>query len=302
MANLRRLDLNLLVILQYLLEERSISAVARRLDLTQPAVSNALRRLRIALDDELFVRTAQGMQPTPTAERLAGPLGEALSLVADVLEYRDVFRPESSRRRFTVALSDVGEVHFMPRLIRHCAALAAGVRFDSVRLSGADLVREMEAGRVDVAIGAFEGMGAGIFQRMLFRQGYRALCRHDHPILQKPLDRKAFVAAQHAIVLQAPQYARINQALERAGVDLSQQYTVPQFGPLPYIVAETDLIAIVPELLAQEVASRFSLVTFAPPVRMPQLQTNLFWPRRFHRDAANQWLRAQVVSLFADAQ
>lgn len=298
MSKLRRLDLNLLVILQYLLEERSISAVACRLNLSQPAVSNALRRLRVALNDELFVRTAQGMQPTPTAERLAGPLGEALSLVSDVLEYRDAFQPETSNRRFTVALSDVGEIHFMPRLIKHCADLAPGVLLDSVRLSGSDLVREMEAGRVDMAVGAFEGLGAGIFQRMLFRQDYCALCRADHPLLSSLVERKSFTAARHAIVLQAPQYARINQVLERAGVDLTQQYTVPHFAPLPYIVAETDLIAIVPEFLAREVAPRFKLATFVPPVKMPQLQTNLSWPRRYHRDAANLWLRDQIVNLF----
>src|SRR5690606_12307747 len=98
MADLRGLDLNLLVVFQHLLEERNISAVARRLNISQPAVSNALRRLRVALDDELFVRTGQGMQPTPLAERLAEPVGEALSLLSHVLDFRDEFDPSTASR------------------------------------------------------------------------------------------------------------------------------------------------------------------------------------------------------------
>ena len=299
MADLRGLDLNLLVILQHLLEERSISAVARRLNLSQPAVSNALRRLRTALDDELFVRTAQGMQPTPLAERLAEPVGEALSLLSHMLDFRDAFDPAAGTRRFTVAMSDVGEIHFMPQLIGRCAAIAPGVRIDSVRLAGADLRREMEAGRVDLAVGAFDEMGSGFFQRMLFRQGYLTLYRHGHPSARPDMTRQAFVAARHLIVSRAAPYGQVNQSLERAGVVLAEHFSVPHFGAVPYIVADNDVLATVPQKLAQSVAQRFGLHTFAPPLRVPYLQTNLFWPRRFHRDAANQWLRGVIVEMFA---
>src|SRR3546814_5645225 len=116
MAELRNIDLNLLVVFQHLLEERNISAVARRLDLSQPAVSNALRRLRNALGDDLFVRTPQGMQPTPQAERLGGPVGEALALLSHTLEATQDLRPADSHRRFRIAMSDVCEIHLMPRL------------------------------------------------------------------------------------------------------------------------------------------------------------------------------------------
>src|SRR5690606_19365772 len=116
MAELRNIDLNLLVIFQHLLEERNISAVARRLDLSQPAVSNAVRRLRTVLGDELLVRTAQGTQPTPQAERLGGPVGEALALLSHTLDATQDFHAASSQRRFRIAMSDVGEIHFMPQL------------------------------------------------------------------------------------------------------------------------------------------------------------------------------------------
>ena len=127
MAGLRDVDLNLLLLFQHLLEDRNISSVARRLDLSQPAVSNALRRLRQAFGDELFVRTAQGMQPTPRAQ-LAGPVSEALALLAGALQDQDAFDPAASMRRFRVAMTDVGEIHFMPRLIEVCAQVAPQAR------------------------------------------------------------------------------------------------------------------------------------------------------------------------------
>lgn len=298
MADLRGLDLNLLIIFQYLLEEGSISAVARRLDLSQPAVSNALRRLRVRLDDELFVRTAQGMQPTPLAARFAEPVGEALSLISHMLDVQDHFDPAAGNRRFRIAMSDVGEIHFIPELIAHCAEAAPAVRIDSVRLAGAELRREMEAGRVDLAVGVFDDLGSGFFQRLLFRQDYLTLHRVGHPDAHPGMSRQAFIAQRHLLVSGAVPYGQVNQALERAGIVLSQHFSVPHFVSVPHILADNDLLATVPRKLAESVAARFGLRTLAPPIRIPALHTHLFWPRRFHRDAAHQWLRNLIVTRF----
>lgn len=302
MAELRNIDLNLLVVFQHLLEERNISAVARRLDLSQPAVSNALRRLRTALGDDLFVRTPQGMQPTPQAERLGGPVGEALALLSHTLNATQEFDPGNSQRRFRIAMSDVGEIHFMPRLMEQCARHAPGVRIDSLRLLGVELRHEMDAGRVDLAIGAFQDQGSGIMQRMLFRQGYATLFRQGHPSAHEGMGLKAFRAERHLVVSRAAPYGQVNQSLEKAGVALDAHFSVPHFSAVPYIVATTDLLATVPQKLAASAAPHFRLGMLTPPVRVPALQTNLYWHRRFHRDSGNQWLRALVLDTFADAQ
>lgn len=299
MAELRNIDLNLLVVFQHLLEDRNISAVARRLNLSQPAVSNALRRLRTVLGDELFVRTAQGMQPTPHAERLGGPVGEALALLSHSLDATHDFHAGVSLRRFRIAMSDVGEIHFMPRLIEQCSRHAPGVRIDSLRLSGADLRREMDAGRVDLAIGAFEDLGSGFMQRMLFRQGYATLFRSGHPTAHEGMGLKAFRAERHLVVSHAAPYGQVNQSLEKAGVTLDAHFSVPHFSAVPYIVSTTDLLATVPRKLADTVAAHFHLGVLAPPLRVPALQTNLYWHRRFHRDQGSQWLRAMMVDTFA---
>jgi len=301
MAELRNIDLNLLVVFQHLLEDRNISAVARRLNLSQPAVSNALRRLRTTLGDDLFVRTPQGMQPTPQAERLGGPVGEALALLSHTLDATQEFRPADSQRRFRIAMSDVGEIHFMPRLMEQCTRHAPAIRIDSLRLAGADLRREMDAGRVDLAIGAFEDLGSGIMQRMLFRQGYATLFRSGHPTAHQGMGLKAFRAENHLVVSRAAPYGQVNQALEKAGVALEANFSVPHFSAVPYIVSTTNLLATVPRKLAASAAPYFQLGMLTPPVRVPALQTNLYWHRRFHRDCGNQWLRSVVLDTFADA-
>lgn len=300
MDGLRKVDLNLLVVFQHLLEERNISAVARRLDLSQPAVSNALRRLRAAYGDELFVRTGQGMQPTPLAEAMGGPVSEALSLLSHLADAVQPFEPSASQRRLRIAMTDVGEIHFMPSLMELCARHAPGVRIDSLRLAGADLQRELDAGRVDLALGAFEGLGGGVVQRMLFRQGYATLYRQGHPRAHAGMSVKAFRAERHLIVSRAAPEGQVNQALERAGVALAEQFSVPHFSAVPYIVSTTDLLATVPQKLAASAALHFGLQWLMPPVKLAALQTNLYWHRRLQRDGANQWLRHLIIDTFAD--
>lgn len=301
MAELRHLDLNLLVIFQHLLEERNISAVARRLDVSQPAVSNALRRLRDVFNDELFVRTGQGMLPTPYAQGLAGPIGEALAMLERAWDAPQDFEPDTSLRRFRIAMNDVGEIHFMPVLMELCARHAPGVRIDSVRLQGVDLQRELDAGHVDLVLGAFDDLGSATLQRMLFRQGYATLFRHDHPRAHEGMGLKAFRSERHLLVSRAVPYGHVNQSLEKAGVAFEENFSVPHFAAVPYIVSKTDLLATVPQKLAISASSHFGLRLLNPPLKAPALQTNLYWHRRFHRDGGNQWMRSLIVQSFADA-
>ncbi|MDB5959955.1 MAG: LysR family transcriptional regulator, partial [Massilia sp.] len=146
MIEAREMDLNLLVVFQEVFEQRQISAAARRLNLSQSAVSNALARLRRTFDDELFVRTGAGMQPTPLAEHLAEPIAAALASVTLALNRPAAFDPATSERQFVIAMTDVAEIYFMPPLIERCRAVAPGIGLATVRPSQADLKTAMEAG------------------------------------------------------------------------------------------------------------------------------------------------------------
>jgi DNA-binding transcriptional LysR family regulator len=296
----RDIDLNLLVVFQEVFQERQISAVARRLKLSQPAVSNALARLRRSFGDELFVRTAQGMQPTPLAQQLAESVSAALAHVAQALNRHDSFVAATSERHFTLAMTDVGEVYFMPGLIETCRRLAPGIQLSTVRAGAVDLKNEMESGRVDLAIGAFDTISGALYQRRLFRQNYVSMFRNGHPLAGKKITLKDFLAAQHLVVssLESP-YDRINQLLEKAGVRANTHFRVPHFTAVPYIVSHSDLLVTVPQKLAESAAQPFGLQYIRPPLRLPSLQTNIFWHRRFNQDAGNQWLRNLVVEHFA---
>jgi DNA-binding transcriptional LysR family regulator len=295
------IDLNLLAVFQEVYRERQISSAAKRLGLTQSAVSNALARLRRTFGDELFVRTAHGMQPTPFAEQVAGPLGVAMAQVALALNQRSQFDPATSNRRFVLAMTDVGEVHFMPALIERCRTVAPHVQFSSVRAGSIDLKDELESGRVDLAIGPFDGISEALYQRMLFRQPYVSMIRAGHPLARGKLTLERFVAAEHLLVdaTDSP-YDRINQLLEQAGIGKTTRFRVPHFTAVPYIVSASDLVVTVPQKLAERAARPFGLKWIVPPLALPMLQTNLFWHRRFHQDPGIQWLRALAVEIFGE--
>lgn len=299
--NLRELDLNLLLVFHEVFRERQISAAAKRLRLTQSAVSNALARLRRSLGDELFVRTSDGMQPTPYAESMAGPVAEALSHVERALRPEAAFDPAVSRRRFTLAMTDVGETYFMPRLIDACAGVAPGVALDTVRAGTTDLRVALEAGRVDLAIGAFDDAPEVLVQRRLFRQHCVSLYRRGHALGEGEHTLSRLAAARHLRVssMESP-YDGINQALEQAGIAIDGGFSVPHFAAVPFILAGTDLVATVPLKLAERAAGPFDLAYSDSPLPLPVLQTNMFWHRRYHQDEGGRWLRALVAGLFAE--
>jgi DNA-binding transcriptional LysR family regulator len=295
------IDLNLLSVFQEVYRERQISAAARRLGLTQSAVSNALARLRRTFGDELFVRTAHGMQPTPLAQQMAEPIGAAMAQVALALSQRSRFDPATSGRRFTLAMTDVGEVYFMPVLIDRCRAAAPHVEIASIRANGLTLKDDMETGRVDLAIGAFEDVSDALYHRALFRQPFVSMFRKDHPLAKGKVDLERFVAAPHLIVdaAQSP-YDRINALLEKAGVTAGARFRVPHFTAVPYIVSTSELVVTVPQKLAESAASPFGLKWIEPPLALPTLQTNVFWHRRFNHDPGIQWLRGLIADVFAE--
>jgi DNA-binding transcriptional LysR family regulator len=300
------IDLNLLLVFQEVYRERQISSAARRLGLSQSAVSNALARLRRSFGDELFVRTASGMQPTPLASQMAEPIGAAMAQVALALNQRSRFEPATSNRRFMLAMTDVGEVYFMPTLIERCRQLAPSVEISSVRVGTVSLKEEMEGGRVDLAVGPFEDVSEALYQRHLFRQPFVAMFRKGHPLARGELTLARFAQAEHLLVDAADSpYDRVNAALARAGIGQAThgpgtRYRVPHFTAVPFIVSTSDLVVTVPQKLAERAAAPFGLEWATPPLDLPPLQTNIFWHRRFSQDPGNQWLRGLLADVFAE--
>lgn len=299
MRELKDLDLNLLVVFQQMYQARHVSQVARTLGVSQPTVSNALARLRRTFGDELFVRTAQGMQPTPYAQRISEPIAQALASVTAALNQQEQFDAASSERRFVVAMTDVGEIHFMPALIACCTNVAPGVGISSVRASALHWQDAMETGQVDLAIGAFTDVADSLFHRRLFSQQYVTMFRKGHRFEGRKIGLKEFLTAQHLFVAsrESP-YDQINARLEKAGVARSVNFQVPHFTAVPYIVSSTDMVVTVPARLAEQACAPFGLGTIVPPLRLPALHTSVFWHRRYNQDSGNQWLRGVIAACF----
>lgn len=301
MLNLRDMDLNLLVVFQQLYKERRVAAVADNLGLTQPAVSNALSRLRKMLGDELFLRTGRGMEPTPYATYLAEPLADALAMIRDTLERQLEFDPAASVRRFTIAMTDLGEIHFLPKLMSRLAEVAPGVTVSTVRNTSVNLSEELESGRVDIAIGLLPQLKGGFFQRLLFRQRYVCIMRKGHPLDKEGMTLEDFEGAQHVVVVAGGTgHAIADDILQRRGVKRNVRLSVPHFIALGHILATTDLIATVPERYVRESMAPFGLIYLAHPVPIPEFDVNLFWHAKFHKEPGNQWLRSLIAELAID--
>ncbi len=303
---LARLDLNLLLVFHHLLREKRVSAVATVLGMSQPAVSSALGRLRTSLGDELFLRTQHGMAPTPYALQLAEPVATALDSLQQALNVRAAFDPTTSERRFTLAMTDVGEMYFLPVLMDTLAQTAPGVTLNVVAVTSASLGADMASGRTDLALGLLPQLQAGFFQQALFGQPYVCLMRENHPLATaKDLTLADFAAASHVRVIAAGTgHGRIDQALsealERQGLERRIRLTVPHYVALGDVLGHCDLIATVPERFAQRVTRPFGLSTRVLPLAVKGSVIHQFWHAHLHKDPGHQWLRGVVAQCFGD--
>lgn len=298
--DLREIDLNLLVVFRQLMLERHVSRAADTLGLSQPAVSNALARLRKLFGDELFRRTTRGMEPTPFAESLAAPIAEALALVHRAVNQRTAFDPATSTRAFTIGMTDIGEIYFLPRLMAMLSREAPSLSISTVRNTAVNLRDAMEAGQVDLAVGLLPQLKAGFFQRRLFSQRYVCLMRRDHVLGRAPLTLDAFSAAEHVVVMSAGTgHGRVDALLDRQGIARRIRLRVPHFVAVGHILSSSDMIATVPTRFAEKVAEPFGLIALEHPATLPEIAINLFWHARQHQDPANLWLRERLLALHA---
>lgn len=300
--HLRGIDLNLLVLFRDLMHTRSLSASARRLDMSQPAASNALARLRQALGDPLLVRAGQGMQPTPLAEQIAADVEEGITRLQAALERRDHFDPASGQRDFVIAMTDLGELHFLPRLLAWCREHAPGVRVQASPATGEALREGLQDGSIDLALGPFQDLPASLHRRLLFRQHCVALFSARHPFArQPPATLAAWRQARHLMVTHtASPYREIRQRMERAGIRCAGQDQVASFLAAPFIVAATDAVVTVPAKLAAHFLQPLDLRQARPPLRLPVLETHVFWHPRRQSDPGVAWLRGRLAALFAE--
>lgn len=297
--NLRSIDLNLLVALDALLTERHVTKAADRVGLSQPAMSNALNRLRAMFEDELLVRTTSGMKPTPRATELAEPLRQVLRQVERVMASDAGFDPLGTERTFSVRMSDILACLLLPKL---AAARPAGSRisYNTIHLSPSLTVDALERDEIDAAVSMGLEHSASIRSETLLRDRMVCLMRHRHPIARGRLTFERFIAEEHMKVSMSPTDLRfVDDVLAERGHRRTIALNVPHWLVVPHVLKRTDLLAVMPRHLAA-VLMDDDLRMEDLPFESAPFDWNLYWHRRNDQSNANGWLRDQIKAVCSD--
>lgn len=297
---MRPFDLNLLRVLTALDQTRNVGRAAELLDMSQSGFSTALTRLRQSVGDELFVRTGNGMRPTPRALALAETARSVMQQVESGVLGETVFDPGNADVGFRLSLTDLGELVFMPGLIKH---LSEHAPFASVHVASPSItpLRErLSNGEVDLGIGYFPDLERDAYYRQaLFSHTYACVVRRGHPVLASGMTRAAYQALGHAVVaMPARPNALLEGAIERQRIRRRIVLSSPNHLSLPATIAKTDLVATLPLSTAVDFARSGELVALALPFRPPKFTIYQYWHRRTQKEPSCQWLRTQIRALF----
>ena len=294
-------DLNLMRLLVALYEDRSVTRAAQRLGISQPSVSNGLRKLRAQLGDLLFVRSASGMEPTPRAHSIAGGWKDVIERIGQDLVVNAPFDPGSSVFTATFAMSDVGEMVFLPRILAHFHRAAPRGAVRSVSLPPNLIERGLESGDIDLAVGYFPDLDKSNFLRQqLFVHHFICVLRADHPVRSRRLSLDDFLSLEHAVVRAEGRSQEIfERFLARKKITRRVVLHTPHFLSLPVILARSDLIATVPHAIGVYCESTgINVRTALPPFDIPRIPVRHHWHRRFQNDPRSRWLRSMLRELF----
>lgn len=296
--NIHTVDLNLLVVFEAIYQKKNITQAADSVGLSQSAASNALTRLRRTFNDALFVRTSRGMSPTPYADELIIPVRDALALLRNSFKRHDGFDAQSSVKTFTLRLTDMGEMMFLPPIIERLKATAPGVRIKAVQAPLAQLHEGLETGEIDIALGFLPGLRAGMNQKRLLDERYVCAIRSGHTLGKGKLTLAKFRRLDHILITsQGSGNEMVQQAYQKYGLMERCVVTVPHFVSVPHIIAKTDLAVTIPSRLAHAFAKIVNLKIMEAPIALPALEIRQLWHQRFENDPANKWLRGVIASV-----
>ena len=296
--NISGVDLNLLVAFNALMEQRNVTRAARAIGLSQPAMSNALARLRDLFADELLVRSGAGMSPTPRALEAHGAVRHALDAIGGVLGKVERFDAARDARRFRIAFAEDAAFYLLPKITPRIAG-TPGIDMDilsTAHFAGVELVLD---GTVEASVGLVPKAAPKELRfQPLFRERLVAVARKGHPAFKSgKVSLKEFLAYPHlALRPSANAQSRVDVALAKIGKRRRVALTAPHFMVAPYLIPNTDMIGCVAERLARKLAPELDLVMAEPPVSLPAHNACIAWHRRFDQDRGHMWLREIVIA------
>jgi DNA-binding transcriptional LysR family regulator len=291
---LARVDVNLLVAFEALVQEKNVTRAARRLAISQSAMSHTLARLRTALGDELFVRAGSGMTPTPVALRIAVPIREALARIGAVLVRSGPLDPAELRATFRLRAFDFAQIAIVPRLVAALASSAPHVTVIALA-HGRDTARALEEGTADLAIGLVREPH-GPTQRELSSEPFASVVRGGHPCLASPMTLERFAALRHAIVSPVGRPSGfVDGVLAEHGLARDVAYTSPHLYSAALAVARSDMILTGAARVLAELVTTLPLTLVPLPVEVPPFHVAMTWHERRTEDEVHRWLRERVI-------
>ncbi len=294
-----KFDLEWLPIFVEVYKTRSVSRAAERLGIAQATASIALNKLRSHFSDRLFSRTSRGMEPTTKAQNIYPELQEVLARLEKARGASRTFVAAETERWFRICMTDISEIVLLPKLVNHLRQTAPRVHIEAEKISNAT-PRRLESGDVDLAIGFMPDLETGFYQQTLFQQNFVCLAAAAHPRIRSKITRRAFLEEGHIVVTTSGTgHSIVDKVLAKNGIDRHVVLRLPSFLGIARIVAQTELLAIVPRLLGETLVSQERIRLLGPPVALPSYGVKQHWHERFHADPGNVWLRRTMAALFA---
>lgn len=293
--HLRSINLNLLPILDLLLSTHSVSQTAKRLHMSQSAVSDALARLRAQFNDELLVRSGRGMQPTPFAGQLLPTVRDLMMRVEGMLQMPDV-DPARMQREFIIATADPVIMTLGSTLCDRLCELApqSSIRFVDLHRQDYDRLRDLSLDLVIVPRGFIRA--EGLYEAALYEETFVCIARRNHPRIRTGITAELYASLPHA-AYRTRENASPGMDTRLLGLEQRDVIMVPNFSLLPFVVERTDAIALIQKRVAERFQDSCDIILHAAPVPLPPLEVCMYWAQGHHQDREHQWLRAQLANL-----
>lgn len=298
--NIKTFDLNLLRVLDALLSERSVTRAAQRLNLSQPAVSNALARLRSQMGDALLVRGTGGLLPTPRAEALRNQIREILETIENTLTPK-IFYPEELEQTFHINMHNYLELMLLPELLKEMRQRAPKVKL-AVQGLGPDVTCEkLLKGSLDVALGYFAGIPDQLFRQHVLTERFICLVGQQHPNIQGSMSMEQFLAEDHILVsTQGGKFVGVvDDFLAKQGLKRNVVLSIPHFTVAPSIVTSSNLIITMTERIAKEFSQKYPVQVIPAPLSLPEFSVSQIWHARTQNEPAQRWLREMIQQVAA---
>ena len=301
--NLAAVDLNLLVVFDALMSERNVTRAGEKIGLSQPATSNALSRLRNLFQDELLVRTATGMTPTPKALSLSIPIRQILLQIQSSLEQDTFFVPEDSDRLFTIGTSDYGEFILLSKLMQKLETVAPKVKIRVRSLLDMKSAYQMlDSDKIDLAIGYFPECPPWQETEVLFEEGFVGVCSAENPKISDKVTLEDYLSVSHLLIspYNEDMTGWVDDALERQNLQRHVAISVPHFLAAPFIIANTNLVVTLAERVAKTYFDALNLRIFSLPLASEGFSMDMLWHTKNNGDLAHTWLRRIISELSKD--